>query len=351
MVRLVAIAALVAAFCASPTVLYAQPRTAEEAFSENHSTTAAGFGPGFNANACITCHVEGGRGGGGPTYRSQHWTRVRGGPPVQKWRLSLTPTADLNPTEPFHFLQLIPPPLHGAALLEQIPDDQIAARHDPFDADGDGISGRVNGKCSNFAGGPCSDVGRFGAKACEATLGESIRAALAFEFGVTPEEQRDHAGHWDWRIDLLAQLPEFHALPQPRIAPGNEQKWVRGEEVFSEIGCADCHTAEPYTLPSGQQIKVYSDFLLHDMGRDLDDRISLCGDAPSEWKTRPLNPGRRFWFHDGMMNDSVRIDAIRRHGGEATSAANAWRSILNTSDAQALDVFLFSFSPIGGSSP
>lgn len=345
------LAILLACLIVCPTLLYAEPTTPLEAFEEIHPIGQFGVGPGFDANSCDTCHQEGGTAGAGPTYRSHHWTRTAGAQAViQKFRFSQTPAADLNPTTPFHFLQVIPPNLRGVGLIDQIPEEQITVRHDPYDQDGDGISGRANGQCANFGAGPCTDVGRFGAKACEATLGEAIRAAFALAFGVTVEEQTTYAAHWDYRAELLEQLPELHALRPPHVSPGNEAKWQRGSEVFDEIGCADCHTSEPYTLPDGSEIVVYSDFLLHDLGRDANERIRLCGDVPSEWRTYPLALGRRFWFHDGVMNDSVRHDAIRRHAGEATEAANRWRSLLNTPDATALDVFLFSFSPIGGSS-
>lgn len=329
-----------------PTLLHAQPTTPQEAFDEIHPTGQFGVGPGFDANSCLVCHNEGGRATGGPTYRSHHWVRELGGSTRQLYRFS-TVAGQYNPDGPFQLLQIVPPSLRGIALLELIPDDQIARYHDPWDSNGDGISGRVNGQCSNWAGPPCGNVGRYGVKACEITLGEAIRAALALGFGVTPAEQATYASHWDPRIDMIAALPELHTMKPPHISPGNEARWVRGEQVLAEIGCADCHTATPYTLTDGRQIKIYSDLVLHDLGLDNNDRISLCGDAAAEFRTAPLAFGKRNWMHDGIMNDSIRIDVIRRHGGEATRSANAWRAILNTEDARALDVFLFSFSPVG----
>ena len=90
---------------------------------------------------------------------------------------------------------------------------------------------------------------------------------------------------------------------------------VAGERLFHAIGCAKCHVP---TMPAGeQQVVVYSDLLLHDMGPTLDDKI-LQGEATGrDWRTMPLRGLglRTRYLHDGR--GATLRDAIVAHDGEA----------------------------------
>jgi CxxC motif-containing protein (DUF1111 family) len=68
-------------------------------------------------------------------------------------------------------------PLFGLGFLDAVPEAQIAARADPDDRDGDGISGRPQ----LIAG----RVGRFGWKAQVRTLEEFASLASLNEIGIT----------------------------------------------------------------------------------------------------------------------------------------------------------------------
>ena len=87
-----------------------------------------------------------------------------------------------------------------------------------------------------------------------------------------------------------------------------------------------------------RDVPLYSDLLLHDMGRALDDRVVQGSARGAEWRTAPLwgLSSRPRYLHDGRA-DSIEA-AIVAHGGEAArpragsrgcrrpSAARCWTS-------------------------
>jgi CxxC motif-containing protein (DUF1111 family) len=87
-----------------------------------------------------------------------------------------------------------------------------------------------------------------------------------------------------------------------------------------------------------KSIALYSDLLVHDMGRELAD-ICLEQAHPSEFRTEMLM-GLRFrehFLHDGSA-DTVE-EAITRHGGEARRSRDKFKA-LSDEDRQALLKFL-----------
>ena len=66
------------------------------------------------------------------------------------------------------FARRVPIPLFGAGLVEAIPDETLIALEDPFDRNGDGVSGRAALIVDVDSG--RRRVGRFGWKAQHATL-------------------------------------------------------------------------------------------------------------------------------------------------------------------------------------
>jgi CxxC motif-containing protein (DUF1111 family) len=106
----------------------------------------------------------------------------------------------------------------------------------------------------------------------------------------------------------------------------------RGEQIFGSVGCADCHVPEmttgrhPVAALNRTPIRVYSDFLLHDMGAE---RAGACGlgATPSEYRTEPLAGlgARRVYLHDGRTRDL--FAAIRAHGGEAGASRDAFAKL------------------------
>src|SRR6266850_2099220 len=141
------------------------------------------------------------------------------------------------------------PDVFGFGLLDAVPDRVILARADPFDRNGDGISGRPNRTADGR-------LGRFGRKAQAATLREFNGEAFVMEMGITNpgnETEQIVAGFpFPPGVDPLPE-PEITAeqfdaadafvrflAPPPRAPLGI--LGAQGALVFRKVGCASCHT-------------------------------------------------------------------------------------------------------------
>ena len=127
---------------------------------------------------------------------------------------------------------------------------------------------------------------------------------------------------------------------------------LRGETLFQEIGCSECHKSEivtaqrsDFTELSRQIIHPYTDLLLHDMGPELADGRPDGEATGSEWRTPPLwgiglvetvNKHTRF-LHDGRARNLE--EAILWHGGEGKSSRDRYKE-LSKPDRQAVRTFL-----------
>jgi len=244
--------------------------------------------------------------------------------------------------------------LVGLGLLEAIPANAILAAADPDDVDGDGISGRPNmvwdGRTETTV------LGRFGWKANVSTVEQQVVDAFHDDLGITstlrPSENCPPssveclnapsggaaAGEPELSDAQLDDITIFNrALAVPTTRNLDDPDVVAGAAVFSELGCASCHTPTQQTGPndiadlSEQTIHPYTDLLLHDMGEGLADNRSDHLASGSEWRTPPLwglgliddVNGERFLLHDGRA--ATIEEAILWHGGEALSARESFR--------------------------
>jgi CxxC motif-containing protein (DUF1111 family) len=127
---------------------------------------------------------------------------------------------------------------------------------------------------------------------------------------------------------------------------------LRGESLFSEIGCANCHIPEfesgssSIEAVSFKPVALYSDLLLHDMGPALADGYPEGEATGTEWRTTPLwglgivenlLGGTPYYLHDGRTSSLTEV--ISLHGGEAEAAKLAYLA-LPDSDQKALIAFL-----------
>ncbi len=223
---------------------------------------------------------------------------------------------------------------------------------DPDDADGDGISGRVN---TFFDG----RVARFGRKALVPTLAEFNEGAFLIEQGVTtpniPDEGTvggqpippgvDPLPEPEIGADKVALVDAFVRFLAPPARENLNSAARRGERIFAEIGCAACHVPtlrtgdSPVRALANKEIRAYTDLLLHDMGPENAD-VCLGGVATaSEFRTEPLM-GLRFmarFLHDGSV--STVEGAILAHGGEGAASRDMFQA-LSESDKEALLAFL-----------
>jgi CxxC motif-containing protein (DUF1111 family) len=244
-----------------------------------------------------------------------------------------------------------PPPIFGLGLLEAIDAATLESWEDPDDADGDGISGRINYVWDVRTG--AAEVGRFGHKANTPNLIQQAAAAYLNDMGVTSPIFPDEEGGEDVLLETV-ELAAFYT--QTLAVPGAAdlgQEAERGRELFSGFGCARCHRPQAETgeheepVLAYQSIKPYTDLLLHDMGEGLaDGRPDFLADE-REWRTPPLwgiglvqtvQPGSGY-LHDGRARNLA--EAILWHGGEAEASRDAFRDASKAS-REALLTFLSS---------
>ncbi len=264
--------------------------------------------------------------------------------------------ADLGYGPPHADLMISPrvaPPMIGLGLLEAIPEEDLIARADPDDKDGDGISGRAKMIWGMEEGRLM--LGRFGWKAGNPTVKQQSADAFNGDIGISNPLFPNNAGDCTERqkacrdaphggdkqydgfeapanvLDLVTFYSRNLAVPKRRDA--TDPQVLRGKQVFAETGCASCHTPSHKTakrpdLPeqSEQLIWPYTDLLLHDMGDGLADNRPEGMASGTEWKTPPLwgvgltkvVNGHDFLLHDGRARGV--LEAILWHGGEAQSA-------------------------------
>ncbi len=92
---------------------------------------------------------------------------------------------------------------------------------------------------------------------------------------------------------------------------------------------------------SNQQVHLFSDLLLHNMGSKLADGVSQGLAAGNEFRTAPLwGIGQRtFFLHDGRTNDLV--DAIMEHSSQDSEANSSTNNFSGLSDGQKQDLLNF----------
>ena len=265
----------------------------------------------------------------------------------------------------------LPPQMIGLGLIEAIPEEQIRALADPDDADGDGISGRLQ-IVRDIAG--KARLGLFGWKAENATIRDQTAHAFAGDLGIsTPEVDKPHGDCTtaqadclnlptgvqerlgkveapDPILDLVTQYSRHLAVPARRKSGFAEV--LAGKKLFYASGCIACHQPKfmtsvdaPAKEFGAQLIWPYSDLLLHDMGEGLADGQPVGGATGREWRTPPLwgigltstVTKKAFYLHDGRARSLE--EAILWHGGEAETARDNYAK-LTRADRQNLLKFL-----------
>jgi len=260
----------------------------------------------------------------------------------------------------------IPTPVFGTGLIEAIPDATLKSNlnNNAFLKAALGISGELN------TSGNDGTVTRFGWKAQNKSLHIFAAEAYNVENGVTsdlfPQERDETPGcafnvtpesSLDFQTGAADDPTVFAAFMRFLAAPsrGNINPSVtNGAQVFSQVGCALCHTPSLQTgvnaiaALSQKPVNLYSDLAVHGMGPGLAEGIVQGNAAGDEFRTAPLwGLGQRvFFLHDGRTNNL--LQAILAHaspasGSIAASEANGVIrrfSQLSPSDQQSLLSFL-----------
>ena len=134
--------------------------------------------------------------------------------------------------------------------------------------------------------------------------------------------------------DILFYLSHLAAPPR---AGSTSPEVVEGEQIFSDVGCAHCHT--PSLEGSEGPVPLYSDLLLHDVLPNDFRGMGEDGADVGIYRTPPLWGIRRSapYFHDGRA-ETIR-DAILLHTGEAEQVMVDYDA-LSAAAKKALDAFL-----------
>jgi CxxC motif-containing protein (DUF1111 family) len=260
----------------------------------------------------------------------------------------------------------IPTPVFGAGLIEAIPDSAILANQqaNPSEKSQLGIHGHANAHLSGNVNLSANDgtITRFGWKAQNKSLlmfaGEAYNVEMGISNQLFPQERDEtpsclftptpndnlnfttapsttSSGISNPAVisDIEAFATFMRMLAPPTPAPPTPSS-EKGRNNFARIGCVHCHTpslttgkmiasgssTSPSAALSNQTANLYSDLLVHHMGKGLADGITQGGAGPDEFRTAPLwGVGQRvFFLHDGRTANLV--DAIRDHRSKGSEA-------------------------------
>lgn len=343
----------------------------DRAFNDEIFTAATGLGPLFVATSCGSCHAGDGKGHPfstltrfGQTDSTGNQFLHLGGPQLQNRAIPGYVPEQLPAGATFS--RFTPPANTGLGFIESVSDADILAMADPYDADGDGISGVPNwctlpGFVTPHAGAVAQNgkyIGRFGKKAAAYNLLHQTVNAYSQDMGIASSYNP---------VDLYSNLPVepevatqtvnnvvfyLQTLKAPIPRKTDDPEVQQGQTLFGQIGCGACHRQTLYTgySPveplSNKAFHPYTDLLLHDMGNALDDGYTEGSALTSEWRTPPLwglglspnsQGGQYFLLHDGRAHSIE--EAVLLHGGEALTARNRYTQ-LSGAEKKALLKFL-----------
>jgi CxxC motif-containing protein (DUF1111 family) len=278
----------------------------------------------------------------------------------------------------------IPTPTFGAGLIEAIPDSAILAnmQSNVTEKSALGISGHPNAILSGNVNRSGNDgtITRFGWKAQNKSLlmfaGEAYNVEMGISNQLFPQERDETPGCLFFPtpndtlnftttstgntnpavisdIEAFANFMRMLAPPAPAPSTPSSEK---GRATFATIGCVHCHTPSlttgamiasgssknPSAALSKQTVNLFSDLLVHHMGKDLADGITQGGAGPDEFRTAPLwGVGQRvFFLHDGRTSNLV--EAIRDHKSRGSEANKVIENFdrLSTQEQQEIIDFL-----------
>ncbi|MBZ5719464.1 MAG: hypothetical protein LAO03_03700 [Acidobacteriia bacterium] len=275
-------------------------------------------------------------------------------------------------------------PVFGFGLVDAIADADILnqAAFELNNYQADGIHGVANMVLDYHQ---VLRPGRFGRKAQQPTLLQQVAAAFGHDLGITnPLVKTEDCPQGDCNIDPnctdntpvpnntntgsggkgIFNISHFARFLAP-AAP--QQTNLPGQTIFMSIGCNECHLPS-YQTPaqvfydtdlsgtqfgpspslSNQLVNLYSDLLLHDMGKKnagtFPANTLITNQATQQqWRTTPLWGifYRTAFWHNGSIKDIP--SAILQHSpdgtGEAAAVLGKYQA-LSPSDQAALVAFV-----------
>ncbi len=160
-------------------------------------------------------------------------------------------------------------------------------------------------------------------------------SVAAFDTVPDPEDAATTAHPFGPDVESFTRFMRSTKVPPRGAVFGHPTEVARGEQIFNDLGCQNCHTNSLTTAPEGtsfnagtfvvpaalgsKTIHPYGDFMLHDI--KTGDGIVQGKATAAQIRTAPLwgLRTRTRLMHDGQ---SLTIrDAILRHGGQAAPAS------------------------------
>jgi CxxC motif-containing protein (DUF1111 family) len=267
----------------------------------------------------------------------------------------------------------IPTPVFGAGLIEAIPDTVILAnmQSNATEKRAMGISGHPNSHLSGNVNRSGNDgtITRFGWKAQNKSLlmfsGEAYNVEMGISNQLFPQERDETPSCLFFPspndalnfttpsttatsnpavISDIESFSNFMRMLAPPVPASDTPSIANGRATFIKIGCAHCHTpslttgkaiasgssTSPSAALSNQTAQLWSDLLVHHMGKRLSDGITQGGAGPDEFRTAPLwGVGQRIFFlHDGRTNNLVEaIEAHKSQGSEANKVIERFKRL------------------------
>jgi CxxC motif-containing protein (DUF1111 family) len=278
----------------------------------------------------------------------------------------------------------IPTPVFGAGLIESIPDSVILANMNANATEKTAlhIHGHANAHLSGNVNTSANDgtITRFGWKAQNKSLlmfaGEAYNVEMGVSNQLFPQERDETTGcvfnatpedtvNFTTSVatptnsnpavlsDIEAFADFMRMLAPPAPAPSTPSI-EKGRDGFAKVGCVHCHTPSmttgtkiasgsstiPSVALSNQTANLYSDLLVHHMGKGLADGITQGGAGPDEFRSAPLwGVGQRvFFLHDGRTANLV--EAIRAHkspGSEANMVIDRFNKLSTQQQQEIID--------------
>jgi len=337
----------------------------DRAVFEEREQIADGLGPVYNAQSCAECHQNPVTGGNSQVtvlragrYDGKTYTDHPGGsliqdraidPAIQE-RVSLLDNVQTFRTS----LNVL-----GDGYLESIPDSAFDTIRSGQPATMKGTIIRV--PVLEVPG--TTRVGRFGWKDQHASLISFASDAYLNEMGITsplqpaentangqsvaaydtvadPEDAATIGAPFGPDIEAFARFMRSTMPPARDPSLSQSPDAQAGEQVFRQVGCANCHVPTLVTAPAGtglnggtlivspalgnKIIHPYSDLMLHDVGTG-DGIVQNGGPGTRNMLRTPPLWGLRTrsrLMHDGAT--LTRLDAILRHDHEARPVVQAF---------------------------
>src|SRR6202522_1751265 len=286
----------------------------QEVYEENE-TVAKGLGPVYNATSCVNCHQNPNSGA------ASQITEIRVGHNAADGNFVNPTILITDGKNTITGRSIVNDRAIGPQAQEHIPEtENIRALRATLNTLGDGFveaiadntliaiaagqpklsEGKVNGEAVQapiFEAPGQTRVGRFGWKDQHSSLLSFIADAYLNEMGITSRlrptevttvlltttginDQPDELGLAD--IDHFAQFIRGTMVPPRDTVLAASAPAVRGQALFTQVGCGVCHVQTIVTAPAGTAVNggmfvvpaalgnkiihPFSDFLLHDVG-------------------------------------------------------------------------------------